>query len=242
MSDHEKDHLEDDFQEEVEGYIVDQEPEISWYNRLFLILTSPIAVFEDIKKNPKPIAIPMLVLGMIMAIGMIFILDIQLEYSQEMFYEMRGTVLEGSQITYFKISTIVTVFIMGLLTPLIKASIAHGIGMLLGSVAEFKKTVSVIVNSYVIVAFSSLIRNIVVMATGNLYITFSPAMFMNPETSNSMVFTLLASLDLFTIWYIVISIIGFSIVHKMSKQKAAIAIALPYIISIVFSIFTAQQV
>lgn len=242
MSNQEKDDLKDDFEDEFEGYIIDQEPEISWYNRMFLILTSPVTVFEDIKRNPKPIWLPLIVNGLILTLGMIFILDIQFEVTQEMLYELRGMVLEGNQITIFKVQTLATIFIMGLMTPTIKASISHGLGMMLGEVTEFKKSMAVIVNSYVIVAFSSLIRNIAVMLTGNLYITFSPAMFMSPETSNVMYYTFLASLDIFTLWYLSVSVIGFSVVHKISKSKAAIAVLIPYVISIAFSIFSAQAI
>jgi hypothetical protein len=53
-------------------------------------------------------------------------------------------------------------------------------------------------------------------------LSFSPARFMDPGSSNQLLLQLAGRADLFTIWVTILLAIGFAVTGKVSRGKAAI--------------------
>jgi hypothetical protein len=68
-------------------------------------------------------------------------------------------------------------------------------------------------------AIDQLLSLILSVATGNLYATVTPALFMKPDPASPL-FKLMNSLNPFTIWSMVVLGIGVSKVGNISKAKA----------------------
>ena len=63
--------------------------------------------------------------------------------------------------------------------------------------------------------------------TGNIYITLSPAIFFKTLEINSFMNIFLSYFDVFTVIYLVVTVIGVKTIHKLSVAKATIAVLVP---------------
>ena len=69
-------------------------------------------------------------------------------------------------------------------------------------------------------------------------LSFSPARFMDPATTSPVVLQLVNRLDLFTIWVTVLLAVGLYVTGRVSKQKAALAGVLFWVVGSIPAIFT----
>jgi hypothetical protein len=98
---------------------------------------------------------------------------------------------------------------------------------LMGGEGEFKHYFSVTLYAWVPQMIKSVLTTIILFARGQTVapegletvVRSSPAFLVDIHTRR-VLFTLLSSLDLFTIWSAVLMIIGFALVAKMSKGKS----------------------
>jgi hypothetical protein len=58
--------------------------------------------------------------------------------------------------------------------------------------------------------------------TGQLAISLSPARFMDPDTSNPVLYQMAGRLDLITIWVTILLAVGLYVTGKVTKEKAVI--------------------
>ncbi len=72
-----------------------------------------------------------------------------------------------------------------------------------------------------------------------LAISLSPARFMDPETSNQLVYQLAGRVDLITIWVTILLAIGFAVTGKVSAGRAAVFGVLMWILGSLQAIRTA---
>jgi uncharacterized membrane protein len=70
---------------------------------------------------------------------------------------------------------------------------------------------------------------------------FNLARFMNPDTASAIAIALASRVDLFTIWVTVLLAIGLHVVGKVSKQQAAIAAAIVWVIGALPAVFGALR-
>lgn len=77
--------------------------------------------------------------------------------------------------------------------------------------------------------------------TSLVKISFSPARFVNPDTTSPLVVQLLNRFDLFTIWVTVLLAIGVYVTGRVTKQRAAIAGVLFWIVGAIPAILGAIQ-
>ena len=72
-------------------------------------------------------------------------------------------------------------------------------------------------------------------------LSLGPARFMNPTTSNPLVFQLALRLDIMTIWVTVLLAIGCYAVGRVTKEQAAIAGVLFWLVGSLQAVFTGLQ-
>jgi uncharacterized membrane protein len=70
---------------------------------------------------------------------------------------------------------------------------------------------------------------------------FNLARFMNPDSASAVAIALASRVDLFTIWVTVLLAIGLHVVGKVSKQQAAIAAAIVWVIGALPAVFGALR-
>lgn len=115
---------------------------------------------------------------------------------------------------------LVTMFILGV--------VAWLVGKLVGSKQTFQAALVVAAWSYMPRVIGSVIGGVQGLLmdpaklTSQLSISLSPARFMDPDTSNPVLFQLLGRLDLITIWVTVLLAIGLYVTGKVTKERAVV--------------------
>jgi len=236
---------EDNYHEiERESHEEEKVVELGLIKRIKYIFSNPVAVMEDINRKPQ-ILIPLIIICITYFILLALRLNLFREFTAE---QIRLSLISSGQriepteqmIQAAFISGLVGVAIAPLLITFFKSFITHGIIQLMDGKGKFKKTFSVIIFSYFINVFGEIIRTIIGLLTGRYMITTSMAVFLPDSAINTPLFNLLSGLDVFSIWYLIVSIVGIGIIHKLSKGKASIAVLLPWIIMLGFSTISAM--
>jgi hypothetical protein len=76
-----------------------------------------------------------------------------------------------------------------------------------------------------------LIRIPLALMTKNYLFSFSPAAFLPVAAQTSALYSFLSIFDVFTLWYLVISVIGFKTVHRLPTGKAVVVVLVPFVLS-----------
>lgn len=223
----------------------DKQSKLSLFQRIMKLFTDPVEVMNDISLKPK-ILVPILLILIIFMLMNVLKMDFLKELMLEQFkVQMEGNPMEGnpnvSQLSESIIMNYVYfALIMASIGPLLaifsKGLISHGIVQLFEGKGKIKTSISVVAFSYFIVVFGEVVRTIITLLTKNYMVMTSPAAIMSNEKMGTPLYILLSSLDVFTIWYLIVSMIGISIVHKISKGKAAVAVFAPWILLTVFNV------
>ena len=218
----------------------DKQSKLSLFQRIMKLFTDPVEVMNDISLKPK-ILVPILLILIIFTLMNVLKIDFFKELMLEQFkVQMEGnpnvSQLSESIIMNYVYFTLIMASIGPLLTIFSKGLISHGIVQLFEGKSKIKTSISVVAFSYFIVVFGEVVRTIITLLTKNYMVMTSPAAIMSNEKMGTPLYILLSSLDVFTIWYLIVSMIGISIVHKISKGKAAVAVFAPWILLTVFNV------
>lgn len=218
----------------------DKQSKLSLFQRIMKLFTDPVEVMNDISLKPK-ILVPILLILIILTLMNVLKIDFLKELMLEQFkVQMEGnpnvSQLSESIIMNYVYFALIMASIGPLLAVFSKGLISHGIVQLFEGKGKIKTSISVVAFSYFIVVFGEVVRTIITLLTKNYMVMTSPAAIMSNEKMGTPLYILLSSLDVFTIWYLIVSMIGISIVHKISKGKAAVAVFVPWILLTVFNV------
>lgn len=114
---------------------------------------------------------------------------------------------------------------------------------LFGGEGDFKQAFSVTCYSSMPGVVKGIITLIIVMMKGGMIpaqqlatLVRSNLGFLADYKTSPMAFTLLASIDLFSIWYLILMIIGFAYLARVSKVKSAVIIISLWIVVLLFKL------
>jgi len=218
--------------------------------RLFGVFFEPGKVFADVAERPRWIA-PLLV-SMIVGLALVYAISTHIGWEQT----VRQTLANNSRVaelpadqrekmiaTSTRIASIggwVGAALGAPLGILVIAAVLTGIfNGLLGTDLKFVQAFAVTAYALLVRAlFSALLILLVYLKPPedfNIQISpFSPAAYMNRLDTPKWLFSLAGSLDLFTLWTIVLLAIGFSVAaRKMSFGKSLTAITIPWLLWVV---------
>jgi hypothetical protein len=218
---------------------LDQETELLTFpQKVIGIFTRPKRVFESLRRKPDvlfPYCLSMIVAAVFAFFTMELIRDYTLNTLVETYNRM-GMELTAEQLGGFVnttlVSTVVAMIAASVISPLIKGAFSHLISMAFGTQATLKKSLSVVAYAYLIVILGTSLRIPLALLTENYLFTFSPAYFLTEPDPTSLIYSLLSIFDLFTLWYLVVSVIGFKIVHQLKMGQAAVVVLVPFGLSL----------
>jgi hypothetical protein len=141
------------------------------------------------------------------------------QITQEMMDKQRAI---GESITRYGVAVVILIsmFILGVFAWLV--------GRLVGSKQTFQAALVVAAWSYMPRVLGAVINGVQGLLmdpaklTSQQSISLSPARFMDPETSNQLLFQLMGRFDLITIWVTVLLAIGLYVTGKVSKERAVV--------------------
>jgi Yip1-like protein len=232
----------------------------SW-ERLFGVLFSPGETFADIARKPT-VLVPLLlfiVIGYISVIVMVPRMDwesVSAQQAQQM-KKQRPNMSDADIERASKVGKAVGSVMMyvspllGVLWYLVVALVLFGAVRLMGGEGTFKQAFSATLYAWMPLVLFSIILTIVIIARGSIDPTqMATAFKSNPAflvdmKEQPVLFSLLSSIDLFTIWTIVLLIFGFSALSRLSWAKTATIVVGLWVVMVMvkigFAALTASQ-
>lgn len=214
-----------------------QKPQ-SQIQRAINIIVSPSSAIEAIKAKPNYL-LPLAIIWVIGILSTLLTKDLMAQYT-EMAYSSAG--LSADQIAATKETmsglTQVTMYITMLvlpLAPVVKGLVSHLLSILFSGKGTMGSTVSLMLNAYIIQMVGTLISLPIMLMTQNALFSFSPALLLPVEKMATPLFSTLASLNIFTIWYMIVSVMGIKKIHEVATWKAVVITLLPFILILSFS-------
>jgi Yip1-like protein len=219
------------------------------FQRIVGVFFAPGETFADIARKPD-ILVPLLV---ILAIGYVttFLVmphldwDAMLAQQQEMVKKQNPNVSDGDLAQMGKFTKAIAK-VMGYIGPLlvivgylIIALVIWGACRMMGGQGDFKQAFSATLYAHFPRVLLGIIAAVVVMARGMVdpstmatVVKSSPA-FLVDMKEQPVLFSLLGSIEIFQIWTIILLIIGFAALTRLSKAKTAAIVISLWVITLV---------
>jgi len=222
--------------------------------RLLWVFTSPGRLMASLAERPKVLltlllaAIPMDLLYFLqMPLYKDFLRNAAIAQSQSSYMQSLGVEMTPEMIE----ATLPTSIIAGLVstplgviaTLLISALICFAIFRIMGGEGKFKAYLSVVSHAYVITVLYTLLLIPISYITGTLNLTTSVtslATLVSKDAVSPVIYGILNSLDLFSIWYYIVIAIGMAAVSKLKKKNVYIVVAILFVISTIITVYTTQ--
>ena len=223
--------------------------EMGAFERIIGVFTSPKETFESIDTRPTwllPFVIIMVITLGFMAINMDINIKDQMaaldhrDMPAEQYQRARANLEGPMRYVQFGIVPIATLIVWAILSGIF----LFAGNTVMGGGGTFKRVFSVVAWSGLIGALGYIVKQVLVVFKGtNRGVTTSlAALLPAPELggNTSVLYKLLSKFDIFTIWQLVIWIIGFAIVFSFTNKKSAAMVISLFVIWTVVSIVLGQ--
>lgn len=213
------------------------EPTPNSFQRIIGVIFSPNATFASIARRPDWVVPLVLLLLVSLAAGVIMAPHIDFgAAAREAMEQNKNATPEQIDKAVRISSSIGKVFtyispVLSLIGLLVISGVCLLAFRIFGGEGDFKQAFSVTCYSSIPTIIKSIVTLIIIVAKGG--VIAAPALqtlvrsnlgFLVDYKTNPMAFALLSSLDIFSVWFLALMIIGFSYVARVSKVKAAVTI------------------
>jgi hypothetical protein len=219
------------------------------FQRMAGALFAPAETFADIARRPD-ILVPLLVL---LVIGYVttFVAMPRLDFDatlaqQTEMMKKQNPNMSDADIERMGRITKASMKVMMYIGPMLMiawyavlAVVLFGAFRLMGGDGTYKQSLSATLYAWMPLLIFSIISTIVLVARGSVdpaamptIVKSNPAFLVDMKT-NPVLFSLLSSFDIFTIWTIVLLVFGFSALSKFSKAKSAAIILTLWVVMLV---------
>lgn len=219
------------------------------FQKIVGVFFEPKNTFTAIDQKPDWIA-PLLVIIVLTLVFTMLTMPITLPdqmEKQRVKYEERG--MSDEQIdqamsageSIGKIAAPISVVIGVPIVLLFFALIFWFVGnVVLGGQTTYIKMFSVYIYASLIGMLGLALKSLVIMLRESADVHFSLALLLNPEESETLLFKVLNSFDLFAIWQYAVLAIGFAVIYKFTIKKAGITMAVLFLITVVITVGLSQ--
>lgn len=206
--------------------------------RAINIVASPIQVIEDIKEKPNYL-VPMIIIWVVTLVSTLLLKDLSAQLTDLVYANSKMTPeqIEATKAASsgFIQAMMYTGIVLAPLAAIFKGAFAKLLSILFSGKGSLAETVSLVLNAYVIQMLGTVISLPIMLITQNAAFSFSPALLLPIAKFGTPIFTTLSYFNIFTIWYLAVTVIGIKKIHEVSTWKAALITLIPLIILIAFS-------
>lgn len=225
---------------------VTEPPAKNSFERIAGVLFAPVDTFRDIARKPD-ILVPLIVLLVLaLASAIIFVPRMDVDAMVQAQMEQSGRQMSDADMAQAAKFSGSLMKVMGYLSPvwailiwLVIAGVLLLAFRLFGGEGNFKQAFSATLYAWIPNTIGGIITTIIVFARGKVdpttmatLVKSSPA-FLVDQKDNPIAFALLSSLDIFTIWTLILLILGFAALSKFSKGKAAAIVISLWLVTVV---------
>jgi len=230
--------------------VPDAEPKPNSFQRIIGVLFSPDATFASIARRPDWVVPLVLIVVLALVNGILVAPHIDfgapareaMAQNKNMTQEQMDRA-ERMSVSIGKLAKFIAPVVTILLLIIVAGALLLSI-RLMGGEGDFKQAFSVTCYAWLPNVLESILLTIVILAKGatglnpQAFPTLlrSNLAFLVDMKAQPMAFALLSSLNLFSIWVIVLLIIGFSYVGRISKAKAAVVVISLWVVTVLFKL------
>lgn len=138
-----------------------------------------------------------------------------------------------SQLEVYKYMTIAFAAVIPVILISFKAFMVTGLSVLVGGDGDTKEGLLVTSYSYIPVVIGTLISKMIITFTNIDFFKFNLAQILPDSMAGSLFYGIALSLDIFILWYLVLSFIGTKYIFEISYKKAITPVLIPWIIWII---------
>lgn len=209
------------------------------------IFYAPTKVFTSLKEKPEwvtPFVIVLVVIALTAALTVSMTRETVMVQQEEILRERGMTEEQIEQAMKFAsgpAALIMSTIFAPLVTAIILLAFAAVLNLfipLFGGKGAFKHVFSVVCFSSLIKVPSAILRLILIAITKSLYVTASLALFVPNLAKTSFGYRLLAGIDFFIIWEMILVALGISITNEVRKNNAYILVFIIWIVSLFIGI------
>ncbi len=209
---------------------------------LSLVLIKPSRVFEWIRENPKW-WVPVIVLIITSVVIAVISAPLSADFAQKKLLSSSSNaspeqLAKSKQIMESPILPViaaVSAFIGIIITILIQSGLLHLGAYVFGGRAKFTVGIATVAYAQVPIIIQQIIQSIYMAASGKLVMQGLSALIPGDQIATPLG-ALLGRIDIFSIWSIILLIMGFSITYKITKGKAAVITIGYWVLGTVFVI------
>ncbi len=213
---------------------------------LVKVFTDPQEAFKNINLYPNWL-FPVLLSIITMIIAANFTFDIQMDFQKNLLLQSEKIpeAIKDQQLEKYENLTSIDRYLWPAITSLALDAfffLGAALGILflgnfvLGGKSTFKTVFSMVSWAGLIGVFELIVKSFIMISKESIHAYTSLALLMDPSQFKEFTFHLLNVFDVFTIWKVIVYIIGFSVIYQFSKAKAATGII------VIFVIFSALKI
>lgn len=223
-------------------------PKPSGFERIIGVLMSPSETFASIARQPDWIAPLVIIMIVALAGGILVAQRVDFGSAVREAMEERGNVPQAQVDSAVKITSAVSKIaaycspLLSVLILMIIAAVMLLAFRLMGGEGDFRQAFSTTVYAWMPSVIKSIVVTIILAAKGEVSaldlatLVRSNLGFLVGLKEHPVLFALLTSVDIFTIWTLALFIIGFAYVSKFSKAKSAAIVITLFVIATLFKL------
>lgn len=182
---------------------------------LIQVFYQPADFFVKVKDQSK-VLVPYVVLGLLLLVGFYLAKDLTVEFAKQQARYQQQPVPDHILNLLAWVNPTVTY----LLYPLVVSALAMFVGsFMLGEKARYKQVLSVALYGSVIFAVGKLVVLPMMLAKGSILVSLSLGVLAPEQDPTNWLYLLLTKIELFNIWEIIATGIGYSIVYNLPRNK-----------------------
>ncbi|HDQ45564.1 MAG TPA: YIP1 family protein [bacterium] len=219
--------------------------ELGVFNRMIGIFTSPRETFEDINKKPTWF-VPFLILSLVIMVSSFFLMDIRIadqmaKFEAQGIPEAQLEIIQDRMAGPFKYIQLIFIPVSTLIIwCIITGLYLFTTNIVFSGETNFKKMFSVMAWTSLIGVIATALKSILIYSkeTGYGVLTSLAILLPTPAMTDepSLLFKVLAHMDVFSIWSLILTIIGISAISKVDTQKSAMIVISLWIVWILISL------
>lgn len=220
-----------------------QEKGLNFFSRFFGIFFEPRKVFLSLDKKPVWIDV-LIVLLLLLVLTLYFFQPLILQEQKAKILKNEKLSEEQKSLAVQSIDqpfTKIMIWVGGVLGFLIVFFIVAGIffliaNFILGGEGSYKRMLSIYAHSSLVMVPASIVKLPLALVKKTMMVQTSPAAFLSPEAEGSVLYVLFSSLDIFTIWTLILISLGVSVLYKFSFKKAGVMVFIPWLLYVVIKV------
>ncbi|NIR48748.1 YIP1 family protein [candidate division KSB1 bacterium] len=209
--------------------------ELNVFQKVVGIFTSPRETFESINERPSWL-IPYIIVVVISLVSGFLVTDIAIQdqisrieanpnISQDRAEAIIGRIEEqatGAR-KYFNLALSPIIILLAMV--IVSGILLFCGNIILGGEGNFKKVFAVYAWSSLISVLAAIVKTPLILATETTDVATNLAVLLPSEDRFSMLYRILAQVDFFTIWLVIVISIGLSVIYRFHLQKTLVVVA-----------------